>query len=156
VQPTERCRRPTEWPRNTSKARAHSITRTRLNRDLQFLCECIIHVTALKLALDREQVLVVCTSGDIIVEILKWFFGSLFNRFFYPLDVIPTLDCLNNVIRIFGAFDEVIVTHSLSCVIPSLYPHMDLEIAIHIEKSTSVPNAEVTGDKIGWRLGNTT
>jgi hypothetical protein len=37
VQPTERCRRPTEGPRNTSGARAHSITRARLNRAL---CTC--------------------------------------------------------------------------------------------------------------------
>jgi hypothetical protein len=89
-------------------------------RDLHFLCECIIHVTALKIALDREQILVVCTSGDMIVEILKWFFGSLFNRFFYPLDVIPTLDSLNNVIRSFGAFDEVEGSYPLRCVVPSL------------------------------------
>jgi hypothetical protein len=77
-------------------------------RDLHFLCRCIVHVTALKLAIDGEHVLVVCTSGDIIVEILKRSFGSLFKRLFYPLDVIPTLDSLNNVRRIFGAFDEVI------------------------------------------------
>lgn len=89
-------------------------------RDLHFLCQCIIHVTALELAIDGEQVLVVCTSGDIIVEILKRFFRSLFKRLFYPLNVIPTIDSLNNVRRIFGAFDEVEGPYQLRCVVPSL------------------------------------
>jgi hypothetical protein len=113
-------------------------------------------VTALKIALDREQVLVICTPGDIIVEILKWFFGSLFNLFFYPLDVIPTLDSLNNVIRIFGAFDEVVGSYLLWCVVFSLHRHMNLKTAVQIEKVPYVPKARVTGDEISWHLGKTT
>jgi hypothetical protein len=110
----------------------------------------------LELAIDGEQVLVVCASRDIIVEILKWFFGSLSNRLFYPLDVIPTFDSLNNVRRILGASDEVVGSYSLRCVVPPLHQHVNLEIAFHIGKVPYVPRARVTGDELSWYSGKTT
>ena len=110
----------------------------------------------MELAIDGEQVLVVCASRDIIVEILKWFFGGLPNRLFYPLDVIPTLDSLNNVRRILGAFDEVVESYSLRCVVPPLHRHVNLEIAFCIGKVPYVPMARVTGDELSWYSGKTT
>lgn len=66
-------------------------------RDLHFLCQCIIHVTALKLAIDGEQVLVVCTSVGIIMEILEQFYRNPLNCFFYLLEVVLILDSSNDI-----------------------------------------------------------